>query len=188
MDLLTDSPMLLLYLSVLFGPFVQEDAAVVFAASLSVTKTADTALLAVLITIGLFLSDIWKYWIGWAAMKNKGGKAFAEKKHIADLKEKVLQYPLITLLTGRFIPLTRIPIYVACGYFGVSYLKFCFYIALTAILYVAVIFTLFHALGSLLGEKLIFVLPVIAITLLLGFLGWHFIKKRRRKPPENPES
>ena len=88
MDLLTDSPMWLLYLGVLLGPFVQEDAAVVTAASLSVTGAAKTIPLFIIITIGLFLSDIWKYWIGWAAMKNKGGKAFAEKKHIANLSHK----------------------------------------------------------------------------------------------------
>ena len=182
MDLLTDSPMLLVYLGVLLGPFIQEDAAVVAAASLSVTNAADTTLLFIIITIGLFLSDIWKYWIGWAAMKNKGGQAFAQKKQVANLKDKVIQYPLVTLITGRFVPFTRIPIYVACGFFGVSYLKFCFYIAFTAVLYVAVIFALFHALGTLVGERIIWVLPAIVICVFLGFLGWHFLKRRKNQP------
>lgn len=179
MDFLTDSSELLLYLGVLFGPFIQEDAAVVAAATLSVTEMAKTTPLFILICIGLFLSDIWKYWIGWAALRNDNGQNFAKKKQVADVKDKVLSYPLTTLLTARFVPLTRIPIYVACGFFGVSYLKFCFYIALTAVLYVIVIFTAFHALGSLLGERVMWVVPLAAIFILACVIGIHYIKKRK---------
>lgn len=183
LDFLTDSPLWLIYLGVLLGPFIQEDAAAIAAATLSATGMANSTLLFILICIGLFISDIWKYWIGWAALKNKNGKAFAEKEHIANLQDKVLKHTFVTLVTGRFIPLTRIPIYIACGFFRVSYLKFCLFIAITAVMYVTVLFGAFHALGAVLGEKVLWVLPIIALAGLAGFIGVNKLKKRKNKRP-----
>ena len=187
MDFLADSASWRIYLGVLLGPFVQEDAAVIAAATLSVTKTAKTLPLFLIIWLGLFLSDIWKYWIGWAGLKNKGGRAFAEKKHIAGFKDKVLAYTLVTMVAARFVPLTRIPIYIACGFFGVHYLKYCLYIALTALMYVAVIFAAFHLLGNVLGEQLIWVIPVAAITCICVLLAALFFKQRRGRQTVNQE-
>lgn len=178
LDFLTDSPVWLIYLGVLFGPFVQEDAAVIAAATLSVTQVAKTVPVFILICIGLFMSDIWKYWIGWAALKNKSGQVFAEKRHISNMQDKVLTHTFTTLIVARFIPLTRIPAYVACGFFGVSYLKFCAYIAITALLYTIIIFGLFHALGAVLGEKILWILPVIAITGLVALISYYLIKRK----------
>lgn len=178
MDFLLDSPMWQFYLGVLLGPFIQEDTAVIAAASLSVTQMAKTSTLFILVTTGLFISDIWKYWIGWAALKNKSGRAFADKKHIANMGDKVLSHTFTSLIAARFIPMTRIPAYVACGFFGVPYMKYCLYILISAILYVAVIFSLFHALGEILGEKLLWIMPVIALLSLGIFMGSSWLKKR----------
>lgn len=173
-------------MGVLFGPFVQEDAATIAAATLSVTKMGNSAALFILITIGLFLSDIWKYWIGWAALKNKSGQSFAEKKHIAGMQDQVLKHTFATLVTGRFVPLTRIPIYIACGFFGVSYLKFCVLIAVTALMYVTVIFGAFHLLGAVLGESILWILPLIAIAGVALFIGYQALKRRKEAPRDQP--
>ncbi len=181
MEFIADSTTWHVYLGVLLGPFVQEDAAVIAAATLSVTKMAETVPVFLIIWLGLFLSDIWKYWVGWAGARNKGGQAFSEKKHIAALKGKVIQYTLATMITARFVPLTRIPIYLACGFFGVNYLKYCLYIAFTALLYITAIFSIFHALGSVLGEQLMWVMPVIAIISISILLTVMFVKTRHSK-------
>ena len=96
MDFLTDSP-LFPYISVFLGPFVQEDAAVLLAASLSANNPNYFPTMFFVILAGLFLSDIWKYWIGWAALKNPRARAFAEKKHVTELQDKVQRYTLVTL-------------------------------------------------------------------------------------------
>jgi len=93
MDFLTDSP-LAMYISVFIGPFVQEDAAVLYAASLSANNPSYFPNMFFVILAGLFLSDIWKYWIGWAALSNPKARAFAEKKHVADFQDKVQKYTL----------------------------------------------------------------------------------------------
>ncbi len=149
------------------------------AASLSATKATKTLPTLIAIYIGLVLSDLWKYWIGWFALKNKRAAAFAEKKHVIDLKDKVQTYTLTTMIAARFIPLTRVPAYVACGFFRINYLKYCLYIALTALLYVTIIFGTIHGLGSLFGEKLKFILPIIGLTFLIGAIVTQLVQRKR---------
>lgn len=171
-------PNWLLYLGIAIGPFVQEDAAVLAAATLSASNPAHFPAVFIIIFIGLFFSDIWKYWIGWAALKNPKAKAFTEKKHVANLQDKVQRHTFMTLLGARFLPLARVPAYVACGYFGVNYAKFCAIIAFTALLYTAVIFALCHYLGEMVGDKIEMMLPLIAVTLLSIFAIGYFIRKK----------
>lgn len=169
----------LIYLGVFFGPFVQEDAAVLAAASLSANNPQYFPTMFFVILAGLILSDVWKYWIGWAALKNPRARAFAEKKHVADLQDKVQRYTLITLFGARFLPLARIPAYVACGFFRVPYWKFCLMIAFTATIYTIVIFTICHLLGEVMGERFEWLLPVIGVSAALLFVGYQLLKRRR---------
>ena len=180
MDFLSDSTFWA-YLGALFGPFVQEDASVALAASLSATKAAKTLPLYILTCIGLFFSDIWKYWVGWAALRNKKAKAFANKDQVMVLQDKVRSHTMATLLAARFVPLTRIPAYVACGFFGVSYPKYCVIIAFTAVLYASIVFAAFHVLGEILGEQLLWVMPIIAIAFVSTYVGYHVYKKRQQR-------
>ena len=180
-------PSWLLYLGIALGPFVQEDAAVLAAATLSASDPQHFPNVFFFILIGLILSDIWKYWIGWAALSNKKARAFADKKHITELKDKVQQHTLLTLIGARFIPLARIPAYVACGYFGISYFKFCLIIAFTAFLYTALIFFSCHYLGEIVGDKLEMMLPLIGGVFLIIFggiilLSYKSSKKTKIKP------
>ena len=85
----------------------------------------------------------------------------------------------MTLFAARFLPLARIPAYVACGFFKVPYWKFCFYIALTASVYTAVIFAICNWLGAALGERFEWILPIVAVFLALIFVGFQILKRKR---------
>lgn len=180
-DMLPESYGLYTYISVFLGPFVQEDAAVLWAASLAANIPKQTPTLFVMIVVGLFFSDIWKYWIGWAALKNERARLFAEKKHVADLKTGVSNNLLLTLLSARFVPLARIPTYVACGYFNVPYPKYCLLIAFTAILYAIVIFTICRLFGAVMGEQMMWVMPIVAIGIVIIIATLYILKKRRHE-------
>lgn len=179
-------PSWLLYLGIAAGPFVQEDAAVLAAATLSASKPQHFPTIFFVILIGLILSDVWKYWIGWAALKNPHARAFAEKKHVANLQDKVQRHLFFTLLGARFLPLARVPAYVACGYFKVSYARYCLYIAFTATLYSIIIFTVCHYLGKAVGDKLEVILPVSALTLIVVFGSIIWWRQRRAAKGKDP--
>lgn len=173
-------PSWILYLGVFFGPFVQEDAAVIGAASLSAANADHFPVIFFVILFGLFVSDIWKYWIGRAAHTSSRARAYAEREHVLEFRGKVKRNLLMTLMTARFLPLARVPVYVACGYFKVSYIRFCAMIFLTALCYCAVIFGLCHGLGELFEDRIELIIATLGGTMLTIALLAYFVRKKRK--------
>ncbi len=159
-----------LYAGIFVGPFVQEDAAVIAAATLSASDPQHFPTVFFVILFGLFLSDIWKYWIGYSAHASTRARKWAEKEHVMAMSDKVQRHALTTLLTARFVPLARVPAYIACGYFKMNYAKFCAIIFATALLYCIVIFSVIHVLGEVFGEKMEVVLGLIAGGVIVTFI------------------
>ncbi len=170
------------YACLLIAPFVQEDAAVIGAASLSLASMGDSALIFLFVAIGLTASDLWKYWLGRAARTRAWAKRFAEKPAVAKAENLVREKLGATLMTVRFVPGTRIPLYVASGYFQAPWLQFAFWIAVSAIAYIAIAFALFHSVGAVAGEAAKVWLPVIAISVLLLYLLVRWMKSRHVRP------
>ncbi len=177
-SILPDSAPWVIYVIILIGPFIQEDAAVIIAASLSATGTTQAVPTFIIILIGLFFSDIWKYWIGWAALKNGKVQSFANQEKILNLQENIQSNPLTLLVIARFIPLTRVPALIACGFFKMSYFKFCLIIATTALVYVSVIFAAFHIAGTLIEDSIKWILPLIGVALAALTILYHFWRRR----------
>ena len=159
------------YLCLLAAPFVQEDAAVIGAASLSLGGMGDGALLFAVAAAGLTASDLWKYWLGRAARTRDWARKFAEKPAVARAQTLVLTRLGATLMTVRFVPGARIPLYIAAGYFRAHWPSFACWIALSAVLYVAAAFALFHTVGAVAGEGAKFWLPAVAIGALFVYLA-----------------
>ena len=168
-----------LFAAIFFLPFLQEDAAVIGAATASLLGLAPTHLLFITIVLGLLASDAWKYWIGRWARRYEWAHKFAEKPGVSVAGDLVRKEFVQTMLTARFVPGTRIPTYVACGFFKAHYGKYLVVLTGTATLYVIIMFTLFHALGLVAGEKAKFWLPAIAVGLLVGYVLFRWMTHRK---------
>ncbi|MEM7729770.1 MAG: VTT domain-containing protein [Pseudomonadota bacterium] len=177
-------PSWILYLGIFLGPFVQEDAAVIAAASLSAADSAHFPVIFAVILTGLFLSDIWKYWIGRAAHTSSRARAYAEREHVTEFRGKVRRNLFLTLLTARFLPLARIPVYVACGYFKVSYARFCAIIFATALFYCVVIFAICHGLGELFGDRIEMIVSTIAVMVAGVAVIALWVRRSRKRDSE----
>ena len=172
------------YLGLFLAPFLQEDAAVISAASLSLAAMGDGTTLFFAVTAGLTASDLWKYWLGRAARSQGWAKKFAAKPAVTRAEELVRSKLAATLMTVRFIPGTRIALYIAAGYFGASWPKFVFWIVISALVYVGAAFALFHTVGMVAGEAARVWLPVVAIGGLLIYLLYRGIRARAGSPVE----
>jgi membrane protein DedA with SNARE-associated domain len=170
---------LALYLAIFLLPFFQEDVAVVAAATASLNGAAPTATLFLVILAGLTCSDIWKYWLGWFARRHRWAHKFAEKKGVSVAGDLVRSELIKTLFAARYIPGTRVPTYVACGFFKVPYGRFVALVIMTAFTYVAISFSLFHTVGAIWGEKAKYILPAIAVALLVSYITFRWLTHRR---------
>ena len=166
------------YLCALIGPFIQEDAAVLGAASASVSGIGSPMGMFIAITIGLTVSDLWKYWLGRAAISQSWAKKHAESPRILKAKDSIVHNLGKSIMVARFIPGTRIPLYIAAGFFQASFLKFTAFIFLSALIYIAIAFGLFHILGEVAGQEAKKYLPIVAV---FGFV-FLLIFKRLKRP------
>jgi len=179
MEDMLEENMWLAYICALFGPFVQEDAAVLAAASGSVAKMVNTPLIFLMVSIGLIVSDLWKFWIGKAAIRNDWARQQAEKPRVQAMKSQVTGNLGKSIILGRFVPGVRIPLYIAAGFFGVSFARFAFFIIVSALVYIALAFALFHALGAVAGEATRFVLPIVALSIFVTLISLQTMRRKK---------
>ena len=163
-------------------PFVQEDAAVLAAATASITGHGDAHVLFFATLLGLTASDTWKYWAGRLAHAHPSLAKMVADPRIAAAKERVLNRLSVTLLIARFVPGTRIPLYVACGVFKAPFWRFFVTIVASAILYIGLAFAVFASVGVRLGEQVRGYIPVVVVALVVAMvlLGWLRTALRKR--------
>ena len=169
-----------LYFALFLAPFLQEDAAVIGSASAASMHEGDAAGIYVVSLVGLIVSDGWKYWAGYYAQSWPPAARWANNSKVGALKEGVLKRLGLALLGARFIPGTRIPLYLACGVFGAPFRRFLPLIALTGALYLAITFTLFAVLGDILGPQFQRALPLVMVGAIAIIIAVTFMSKRAR--------
>jgi membrane protein DedA with SNARE-associated domain len=170
-----------IWLATLIAPFVQEDAAVFGTAAAAAARLADPVGLYWVLLLGLTLSDLWKYWVGRLAHIHPWARKMAEKPTVSGLADTVRRNLMLAMLAARFIPGTRIPLYLAAGYFKAPFWLFAISVVITAALYAGLVFALLHKLGAMAGEHVLVWAPVVAIAMvgLTILAGWL----RARKQP-----
>jgi membrane protein DedA with SNARE-associated domain len=188
-DLFADHPWSL-YLLAFIGPFVQEDAAVIGAATSAATGQGDAAGVFAATWIGVIISDGWKYWAGRLAHRWPWAAKMAANPRVVDAREKVMRRLGITLIVARFVPGTRIPLNVACGVFRVPFMTYLVIISVSAAMYLGVAYAVVYMLGAALGEQLTVIMPAVVIALVVGILGysWWRSRLRRATQPAQPTS
>jgi membrane protein DedA with SNARE-associated domain len=136
------------------APFIQEDAAVLGAAALAVADPARAPLWLAACLGGLIFSDLWKYGLGAIAHRSPQLARFAAKPRVAAARNEVVRRLGIALIAARFIPGTRIPLYLAAGYARAPFDKFAAFVALSAAAYVGLAYRATRVLGSSAFEPL----------------------------------
>lgn len=173
-----------IYAIVAIAPFIQEDTAIISAAAASAAGAGSTQVLFVMLIIGLSISDLWKYWLGRAAHTHEWGRKFAEKPGVASAREKVVDRLGLSLVTARFVPGTRIPLYIACGFFKAPFWKVSVFVIFSAILYAAIAFFLFHQLGDMAGERIHRYVPIVAVAVVVFVITYLIVSARMRQRTE----
>ena len=154
------------YLSIFVAPFVQEDAAVIAAASAAALGAGDPPLLFAALMAGMVISDTWKYWLGRYGRTHAWAMRFVEKPGVQKAGRQVLKRLGVTLFIARFVPGTRIPTYIASGLFAAPFLPFLFYVVASGVVYAALMFAAFALLGEVLGREAMHLAPWVALAIL----------------------
>jgi membrane protein DedA with SNARE-associated domain len=162
------------YAAVFLGPFVQEDAAVLGGATAAMTSPHPELVLGLLF-LGLMVSDTWKYVAGRMAGRWRYVARLAEGPRAAKVGEVIRNRLGLALLTARFVPGTRIPLYVLAGLNKAPVAKFLIVLALSALAYISIA----TGLVWLIGAKAATGLTIAAVVALaIGALILRFRRPR----------
>jgi membrane protein DedA with SNARE-associated domain len=170
------------YLTAFLGPFVQEDTAIIAAVTAFLHPDMDQkvhggALLCAMF-IGLVVSDLWKYWIGYGARRGQWATNFAKKQQVLAIGDKIVRHPGKTLIFVRFVPGTRIPAYIAAGFFGVPFGAFAFWIVASGLAYVGLALGVLASVGVVAGKT---GQLYVACALVVGLLIYGLTRLRKRE-------
>jgi membrane protein DedA with SNARE-associated domain len=182
-SVMPDAPEMLIYVAAFISPFVQEDAAIIGAMSIFIhpetnTMASGPVVLASMIC-GLIMSDLWKYWIGYAGRSHTWAQKIAGKRAVGLMGAKIVAHPGTTLLLARFIPGTRIPAYIAAGFFKLAFARFAFWIMVSALAYVGVAWAVLVSVGAIAGKTGQLYVAGALIVALLVYAGLNVIRARR---------
>ena len=162
------------YLLIVITPFIQEDTAVIGAATASISGAKPLACY-LLLVLGITGSDLVKYWIGRASHVFAWTRRMTQRADVLAARERVLKRLGVTLVIARFVPGTRIPLFVASGLFHAPFERVAAYVVGTAFIYAGIIFAVFHALGATMGEQARRTLPFAALGIVVLVMAIQFI-------------
>ena len=158
----------------LAAPFVQEDAAVIGAAAAAAANPDYAWVWLGACAIGLIASDLWKYGLGAMAHRSQRLARLAAKPSVIAARTTVVRRLGVALLIARFVPGTRIPLYVAAGFARAPFAKFAAFVAASALLYIALAYGIARALGAAMvaqaHSQAIWILAAIAVVAVTIFV------------------
>jgi membrane protein DedA with SNARE-associated domain len=171
------------YLAAALGPFVQEDAAIFAAAASALAMPDARAGLFVTVWLGLCASDVWKYGIGRLAHAHGWARKQAQKPPVQALAETVTRRIGFAMMAARFIPGTRIPLYLAAGWFKVPFWRFLGWMMASALAYVSLAFAIFQVLGALAGPQFVARAGLGVALVMIAIAGafWALARMRPRR-------
>lgn len=170
-----------LYAGVFLAPFVQEDMAFIGTAALSAGGHGSSWLLFLVVVLGTTGSDTWKYWAGRAAHVSPWAARLAARPTVMRARDAVVNRLFLTILIARFVPGTRIPLFVAAGVFRAPFGLFLAYVVGSAVAYAAVAFVLLHLLGAAAGEAAAHLAPVVAGAAVAVIVAAGVVRHRLRR-------
>ncbi len=173
------------YFCLFLAPFLQEDVSVLGAATASASGLGDPTMMLFAVSFGLVASASLKYGLGRAANTQKWAKKYIENPKVEAAKKGVEQNMGKSMFIARFVPMARVPLYIAAGFFSTPFVRFAGFVLVAGLLYVALAFGLFHVFGEIAGERMKIYLPIAALGAIVLYLGYSQIKKRRKKQESN---
>lgn len=123
------------------------------------------------LALGILFGDLLLYGIGFAARVFPALLRWVQTKEVAPFVNYVSDRTAAAVITTRFLPGFRIPLYVGCGFFGIPFRKYFPAVILGAVTWTTFLYFLTYLFGKYTFRWLgIWRWPLILIALLVFFL------------------
>lgn len=162
-----------------FETFLQEDLAIVTGGLLVVKKELPLLLVAISLFTGILSGDLIIYSMGMAARRIPWIRNRFVNSKVENARIKLENNLVSTIALVRVLPGLLFPTYLACGFMGVSFIRF-FVTTLTAsVIYTTILLTIVVKLGEVVFTAIGYWGWIIMLCLVLLLITYKTIKPRR---------
>ncbi len=157
-------------------PFVHEDLAIVGGALLIASHRLSGGLAVISLYSGMVSSDFLLYGLGAVARRNDAARRILISPRVQHLGDWLRDHMAPIILASRLVPGLIFPSYIACGWFGLSLMRFALMTMATAAVYLPIMLALATAFGEVALEQLgaWAWLGLIAPIVVMAVLRWQF--------------
>lgn len=172
-------------LFIALGSMLLEDVSVVFAGVMAADRYISPLVAVPAVIFGVAVTDFLFYGIGSYARTHPWLQSFVEHERAAPFKNWIHDELLTTVLTARFLPGFRLPIFLACGFFGVPWKRFAPIVFISDVLWSVVLFTIAYLFGFFtFGWLGVFRWPIVLLVAGIAFFIGHARFKKLKAVPE----
>lgn len=138
-----------LALLIILGTYILEDAAIISAALLSADGIIASELAFFALFLGIFSGDLGLYGLGKMLGKWQWLISRINTRKVKEAGSWLEKRMVSTILLVRIIPGLRLPTYLACGYFSLSFVMFFLLVAFASLFWTGAIFYGIYWFGSM---------------------------------------
>lgn len=110
--------------AIILATFILEDATTVAVGVMAADRLVPAPLALISLATGIALGDFGLYGIGRLAVSYPRLKRWMESEKLRPIRNWLDKRLYSTVIAARFLPGARLPTYVACGFFAVSFSRF----------------------------------------------------------------
>ncbi|MDE3027061.1 MAG: VTT domain-containing protein [Paracoccaceae bacterium] len=168
------------FIAIILASFVLEDAAAILSAMAVADGHISTALALGSLFVGIALGDLGLYAVGKLAATHPWARRFVATDRARGMQGWLDKRLISAVISVRFLPGARLPTYTACGFLGVSFLRFAFAVIVATLVWTTFLFTVALWAGSVIMTHFGAWRWPIGIALAVVVLGGGQILARRQ--------
>lgn len=174
---------LFVFFGIVLSSFVLEDAAAVMAALVVASGHVSMPLALGSLFAGITLGDLGLFWVGRFAARHPWAQRWVATDRARGMQDWLSNRLIGAVISVRFIPGARLPTYTACGFLGLSFLRFALAVIVATLIWTTFLFT--FALGA--GRVIMTYFgawrwPIgIALALIILGISQYFARRQARR-------
>jgi len=172
----------IVFAAIVLTSFVLEDMATLLSALAVADGRIPLELAVGSLLTGLILGDLGVYVLGWLAARHPWAQRLVATDKAQKMQGWIDNRLISTVISTRFLPGARLPVYSACGFLGVSFSRYALSVLAATLIWSIFIFGIALAVGHVIMTNLGPWRWPIGVVLALTLFGTnHLIAKRHQR-------
>ena len=166
--------------AIIVSTFILEDAATVLVGVMAADGTLPAPVGLASLYAGIVLGDFGLYLLGRLTVSHSWARRHVSHERLDPLRGLLQSQLIAAVVCTRFLPGARLPTYMACGLFGVSFSRFALSVVIATAVWTSLLFSASYVFGEFTTEWLgVWRWPASLLILAVALLAGRLAVRRR---------